>query len=132
MAIGIAIPDKLSSGDSSSHTRYIGWAAQQTPSALEQVAAAQFSGNVLTIPNPDPDDNIDPDDTPGWLWFAVPNTAGAPDAAFFDGNTHDILGGFTRLAAATFSGHIVYASNAEQDPAILGTGTRTLTLEYDS
>ena len=124
MAIGIAIPDKLSSGDSSPHTRYIGWAAQQTPSALEQVAADQFNGNVLTIP-------AEASDGDGWLWFAVPDSAGAPDAAYFDGNTHDILGGFTRLAADTFSGHIVYASSAEQDPAILGTGSRTLTLEYD-
>lgn len=131
MAIGIAIPDRLPSSDSDSHTRYVGWAAAQTPTELEQVAAAQFTGNVLTIPNPDPDDNIDPDDTPGWLWFAVRDTIGPPDRAFFDGNTHDILGGFTRLPSDVFSGHIVFSTTAEQDPEILGTGSRTLTLEYD-
>ena len=114
----------------SPHNRYVGWAAQQTPSSAEITAGATFTSDVLTIPDPDPDDTIDPDDEPGWLWFAVPDDAGAPTAAYFDGNTHDILGGFTQLASGTFAGHIVYGTNAEQDPAILGTGSRTLTLEY--
>ena len=123
---------KLSSGGAvhSAHNRYVGWAAQQTPTALEIGAGMAFTSDVLTIPNPDPDDTIDDDDTPGWLWFAVPDDAGAPSAAYFDGNTHDILGGFTRLASGTFAGHIVYVTNAEQDPDILGTGSRTITLEY--
>ena len=117
---------QLSSGGAvqSSHNRYIGWAAQQTPSATEIAAADTFQADVLTIP-------AEPADGDGWLWFAVPDDAGAPDSAYFDGNTHDILGGFTRLAANTFAGHIVYATSAEQDPADLGTGDRTLTLEYD-
>ena len=114
---------RLSSGGQvhSAHNRYIGWAAQQAPDATEQAAAAEFTSDVLTIPA---------EDTDGWLWFAVPTDAGAPAAAYFDGNTHDILGGFTRLPDSTFAGHIVYGSNAEQDPAILGTGLRTLTLDY--
>lgn len=124
---------KLSSGGNvhSAHNRGIGWAAQQVPNNAEIIAAAVFTTDVLTIPNPDPDGTIDDDDTPGWLFFYVPDDAGAPDSAKFDGNTHDILGGFTRLASGTYAGHIVYGSNAEQDPAILGTGSRTLTLEYD-
>ena len=124
---------KLSSGGNvhSAHNRGIGWAAQQVPSNAEIIAATVFTSDVLTIPNPDPDDTIDDDDTPGWLFFYVPDDAGAPNSAYFDGNTHDILGGFTRLASGTFDGHIVYGSNAEQDPAILGTGSRTLTLGYD-
>ena len=117
---------RLSSGGAvhSAHNRGIGWAAQQVPSALEIAAADTFTSDVLTIP-------AEPADGDGWLFFYVPDDAGAPDSAKFDGNTHDILGGFTRLAANTFAGHIVYATNAEQDPAILGTGLRTLTLEYD-
>ena len=117
---------QLSSGGAvhSAHSRYIGWAAQQTPDAADIAAADAFQTDVLTIP-------AEPSDGDGWLWFAVPNDAGAPDSAYFDGNTHDILGGFTRLAASTFVGHIVYATSAEQDPADLGTGDRTLTLEYD-
>ena len=117
---------RLSSGGAvqSSHNRYIGWAAQQTPSAAEIAAADTFTADVLTIPQ-------EASDGDGWLWFAVPDDAGAPTSAYFDGNTHDILGGFTPLASGTFAGHIVYGSNAEQDPAILGTGSRTLTLEYD-
>ena len=117
---------KLSSGGAvhSAHNRYVGWAAQQVPSAAEIAAGTTFTMDVLTIP-------AEPSDGDGWLWFAVPDSAGAPSAAYFDGNTHDILGGFTRLASGTFAGHIVYATSAEQDPAILGTGSRTLTLEYD-
>ncbi len=124
---------RLSSGGAvhSAHNRYIGWAAQQTPTSLEIGAGTAFASDELTIPNPDPDGTIDDDDTPGWLWFAVPDDAGAPSAAYFDGNTHDILGGFEQLASGTFAGHIVYVTSAEQDPAILGTGSRTLTLEYD-
>ncbi|MYD23445.1 MAG: hypothetical protein F4X04_14595 [Holophagales bacterium] len=117
---------KLSSGGAvhSAHNRYVGWAAQQTPMSSEITAGDTFTTDVLTIP-------AEADDGDGWLWFAVPDSAGAPSAAYFDGNTHDILGGFTRLASGTFAGHIVYASNVEQDPAILGTGSRTITLEYD-
>ena len=117
---------KLSSGGAvhSAHERGIGWAAQQVPDSAEIVAATTFTSDVLTIP-------AEPSDGDGWLFFFVPDDAGAPDSAHFDGNTHDILGGFTRLAANTHPGHIVYGSNAEQDPAILGTGERTLTLEYD-
>ena len=117
---------KLSSGGAvrSAHNRYVGWAAQQVPSATEIAAGDTFTSDVLTIP-------AEASDGDGWLWFAVPDDAGAPSAAYFDGNTHDILGGFTRLASGTFAGHIVYASNAEQDPAILGTGSRTITLDYD-
>ncbi|MYA87747.1 MAG: hypothetical protein F4X97_04730 [Boseongicola sp. SB0662_bin_57] len=117
---------KLSSGGAvhSAHERGIGWAAQQVPDSAEIVAATTFTSDVLTIP-------AEPSDGDGWLFFFVPDDAGAPDSAYFDGNTHDILGGFTRLAANTHPGHIVYGSNAEQDPAILGTGERTLTLEYD-
>ena len=128
-----AYVDSVAAGappDSATYNRYIGWAAQRVPTDTEIIAGDTFTSNELTIPNPDPDDNIDPDDTPGWLWFAVPTTAGAPAAARFDGNSHDILGGFSRLASGTFAGHLVYATNAEQDPAILGTGSRTLTLEY--
>ena len=117
---------QLSSGGAvhSAHSRYIGWAAQQTPSAADIAAADTFTSDVLAIP-------AEPEDGDGWLWFAVPIDAGAPDSAYFDGNTHDILGGFTRLAASTFAGHIVYATSAEQDPGDLGTGDRTLTLEYN-
>ena len=117
---------RLSSGGAvqSAHERRIGWAAQQTPSAQEIVAGTAFTTDVLGIP-------AEPSDGDGWLWFAVSDDAGAPGAAYFDGNTHDILGGFTRLADSVYAGHIVYGSNAEQDPAILGTGSRTLTLEYD-
>ncbi|MCY3623066.1 MAG: hypothetical protein OXH68_15330 [Gammaproteobacteria bacterium] len=103
--------------------RYIGWAAQQTPTELEIVGGEQESTNVLPIP-------AEPSDGDGWLWFAVPDSLGPPDAAYLDGNTHDILGGFVRLEDGLFAGHIVYASNAEQNPAILGTGDRTLTLEW--
>ena len=117
---------KLSSGGAvhSAHNRGIGWAAQQVPTNAEILAATTFTTDVLNIP-------AEPSDGDGWLFFYVPDDAGAPDSAYFDGNTHDILGGFTRLASGTFAGHIVYGSNAEQDPAILGTGDRTLTLEYD-
>ncbi|MCY3678743.1 MAG: hypothetical protein OXH66_14340 [Gemmatimonadetes bacterium] len=117
---------RLSTGGSvhSPHNRYIGWAAQQVPSALEIADGTPYTSDVLTIP-------AEPSDGDGWLWFAVPDDAGAPDSAYFDGNTHDILGGFTRLASGTFAGHIVYGSSAEQDPALLGTGSRTLTLRYD-
>ncbi|MYE14559.1 MAG: hypothetical protein F4X99_23450 [Gammaproteobacteria bacterium] len=117
---------RLSSGGAvqSAHERRIGWAAQQTPSAAEIVAGTAYTTDVLGIP-------AEASDGDGWLWFAVPDDAGAPDGAYFDGNTHDILGGFTRLADSVYAGHIVYATNAEQDPAILGTGDRTLTLEYD-
>lgn len=123
---------RLASGGAirSAHSRYVGWSAAQTPTGAEIVAAASFTADILVIPNPNPDGTLDDDDVPGWLFFAVPDNAGAPPRAYFDGNTHDILGGFTRLGDGVFAGHIVYSTAAEQDPSILGTGSRTLTLEY--
>lgn len=123
----------LSAGDSSSdtpstpgggtHDRLIGWSAAAVPTQAEIDAADTEQDNVLAIPKETDD---------GHIFFAVPVSVGAPNAAYYDGNTHDILGGFTQRANAGRGGtaYLVWSTNAAQSAAIMGTGRRTLTLSY--
>ena len=109
--------------DPGSHNRLIGWSAAGEPTAVELAAASVETDNVLAIPSET--DN-------GYIFFAVPQAAGAPAEAFFDGNSHDILGGFAQRSNQDVSGvtYLVFSTAAEQSASIMGTGSRTLTLAY--
>ena len=112
------------------HTRYVGWSSDSTIETADLDASlarvASFTTDELTIPS---------ESTNGYLFFAVPSSPGYPDQAFFDGNTHDILGGFAQQSGtindSNGDAHVVGVTTSTQSAAILGTGSRTLTLDYD-
>ena len=103
--------------------RYAGWSAAAVPTQTELDAAAEFTGNALTIPR---------SATNGYLFFAVDQSLGEPSEALFDGNAHDILGGFTQRANGSVDSTtvLIWSSNSAQSAAILGTGSRVLTLIF--
>lgn len=102
-------------------SRLIGWSAVQVPTNAELLAATEFQTPVLTIPAQAAD---------AFLFFAVDDSIGYPSEAYFDGNSQDILGGFNQIDDRTVSGtdYVIGISNGLQSAAILGTGSRTLTL----
>ena len=109
-----------------SHNRYIGWSVSAAVTAGEIAVAddTAYTTDVLTIPRRSNN---------GYLFFMVPESVGAPNAAYFDGNSHDILGAFDRIAGTVSVGgtdYIIYVTTVAQNARILGTGTRTLTLDY--
>ena len=114
------------------HKRYVGWSAAAQPTLTEFNAGEEFDGDVLTIPSTSQD---------GFLWFAIPADVDSPTAAYFDGNTRSVLQAFDQRTnietdpdGTANSGdevdHKVWSTFASQRADILGTGSRTLTLEY--
>ena len=103
--------------------RYIGWSAAAVPTQDELDAAMEHTVDALGIPRET--DN-------GFLFFAVETPLGAPRAVYFDGNTHDILGGFTQRTGGTIDSTavLIWSTNVLQSAAILGTGMRVLTLDF--
>jgi len=109
------------------HNRLIGWSAGAVPTQAEINAAELETDDVLTIPSEASSDKF--------LFFGVITGQAAPTSALFDGNSHDILGGFTKRAnqARTGTGagtYQIWSTNSTQNGSILGTGSRTLTLRY--
>ena len=114
------------------HKRYVGWSAAAQPTLTEFNAGEEFDGDVLTIPAASQD---------GFLWFAIPADVDSPTAAYFDGNTRSVLQAFDQRTnietdpdGTANSGdevdHKVWSTFASQRADVLGTGSRTLTLEY--
>ena len=60
------------------HFRYAGWSDNGTIDQAELDAAAQFTGDVLTVPNRA---------TSGYFFFGVDETPGYPDSILLDGNS---------------------------------------------
>ena len=106
-----------------SHARHVGWSAGTSPSGTEVSNGASFTGDVLTIPATS---------TNGYLWFAVDADATNPTQAFFDGNSHDVFAAFVQRSDTFINGNgvHVWSTSVAQSAAILGTGSRTITLRY--
>ena len=77
---GVVTPDQ--------HVRYYGWADRRDIHTADLVGAATSQSNVGILP--DTDDN-------GYLFFAVPEALGYPDAIFIQGNPDDAAFFFGRL-----------------------------------
>ena len=118
---------------STDHTRYVGWSSAQQPTLVEFNSGGTFNGDVLTIPQTSED---------GYLWFAISEDVANPSAVYFDGNGRSVLSAFDRRSdietdpdGTANSGdevnHKVWSTSASQQADILGTGSRTLTLEYN-
>ena len=105
------------------HFRYAGWSDDGVVSQAELDAAAQFTGDVLTIPNRA---------TAGYVFFGVDEIPGYPDSILLDGNTNNQIQGYLeQMAQLTRETNtvIIGVIGSSQSPALSG---RTLTLGYVS
>ena len=105
------------------HFRYAGWSDNGIIDQAELSAAAQFTGDVLTVPNRA---------TNGYFFFGVDETPGYPDSILLDGNpTNQITNFLQQAAQLTREGNtvIIGISTADLSAALSG---RTWTLGYAS
>ena len=105
------------------HFRYAGWSDDGVISQAELDAAAQFTGDVLTVPNRA---------TNGYFFFGVDEDPGYPDSILLDGNpTNQITNFIEQTARLTREGNtvIIGISTADLSAALSG---RTWTLGYVS
>ncbi|MDE0661991.1 MAG: hypothetical protein OXI79_20360 [Gammaproteobacteria bacterium] len=109
---------------SGSNNRYLGWHDTATGIVASDITA-EIAQTTNTL-------DIREESTDGWLWFWVPDSLGTVQEAYFDGNNHDQLGAFSDAVALAVGGvdGMLYVIANEQNPDILGTGTRTLRLVY--
>ena len=111
-----------------SHTLYIAWRDDNQFTAVDATGAeSDFSDNgVLTIP-------VRANN--GYLAIYAPVSEGFPSSLLLDGNPTNVIGAFTPEATAmqvvvAGSNHYILVSTSAQNAAILGTGSRTYTVEY--
>ena len=105
------------------HFRYAGWSDNGTVDQAELDAAAQFTGDVLTIPNRA---------TSGFFFFGVDEIPGYPDSIILDGNpTNQIQAYIEQPTRLTREGNtvIIGVIGSAQSPLLSG---RTVTLGYVS
>ena len=105
------------------HFRYAGWSDNGIIDQAELAAAAQFTGDVLTVPNRA---------TNGYFFFGVDEVPGYPDSILLDGNpTNQITNFLEQTAQLTREGNtvIIGISTADLSAALSG---RTWTLGYAS
>ena len=99
----------------------VGWSDSITPTQDEYDAATIETGLVLTVPESNKN---------GFIFFYTTGTA--PENVHLDGNKHNIFDAFQRIVPDPVLGGEpikVWITNAAQDASIMGTGTRTLTLD---
>ena len=105
------------------HYRYAGWSDNGMIDQAELNAAAQFTGDVLTVPNRA---------TSGYFFFGVDETPGYPDSIILDGTPTNQIQAYieqpTRLTRETNT-VIIGVTASDQSPLLSG---RTLTLGYAS
>ena len=105
------------------HYRYAGWSDNGMIDQAELDAAAQFTGDVLTVPNRA---------TSGYFFFGVDETPGYPDSIILDGTpTNQIQAYIEQPARLTRETNtvIIGVTASDQSPLLSG---RTLTLGYAS
>ena len=105
------------------HYRYAGWSDDGVIDQAELDAAAQFTGDVLTVPNRA---------TNGYFFFGVDLDPGYPDSILLDGNaTNQITNFLEQTAQLAREGNtvIIGISTADLSAALSG---RTWTLGYVS
>ena len=95
--------------DTSDHIRYFGWSADRV------IATADFAGANQAMSN---DGTLPAHNTNDYIWFAVPESEGAPSALHLAGGQIDQLGNFDQLADTVDdemgTPHIVFVSQREQ------------------
>ena len=105
------------------HFRYAGWSDNGIVDQAELDAAAQFTGDVLTVPNRA---------TNGYFFFGVDEVPGYPDSIILDGNPTNQIQAYieqpTRLARE-MNTVIIGVIGSAQSPLLSG---RTVTLGYVS
>ena len=105
------------------HFRYAGWSDDGVIDQAELDGAAQFTGDVLTVPNRA---------TNGYFFFGVDETPGYPDSILLDGNpTNQITNFLEQTAQLSREGNtvIIGISTADLSAALSG---RMWTLGYVS
>ena len=95
--------------DTSDHIRYFGWSADRVIETADFAGANQAMSNDGTLPAHNTND---------YIWFAVPESEGAPSALHLAGGQIDQLGNFDQLADTVNdemgTAHIVFVSQREQ------------------
>ena len=95
--------------DTSDHIRYFGWSADRT------IATADFAGANQSMSN---DGTLPAHNTNDYIWFAVPESEGAPSALHLAGGQIDQLNNFDQLADTVNdemgTAHLVFVSQREQ------------------
>ena len=105
------------------HYRYAGWSDDGVITQAELDAAAQFTGDVLTVPQRA---------TNGYFFFGVDLDPGYPDSILLDGNATDQLNNFleqTQRLNREANMVIIGVSTADLSALLSG---RTWTLGYVS
>ena len=105
------------------HFRYAGWSDDGVIAQAELDSAAQFTGDVLTVPSRS---------TNGYFFFGVDETPGYPDSILLDGNpTNQITNFLEQAAQLSREGNtvIIGISTADLSAALSG---RMWTLGYVS
>ena len=105
------------------HYRYAGWSDNGIIDQAELDAAAQFTSDVLTVPNRA---------TSGYVFFGVDETPGYPDSILLDGNsTNQITNFLEQTARLSREGNVVIIGVSTSDLSAALSG-RTWTLGYVS
>lgn len=106
---------------------YVAWSDDADFSPAEVTAGTLGqSGELVTIPARSAN---------GYIGIFIPVSAGSPDQVHLDGNQHNQRPNYTAdgdLTQVTVNGvsHNAFITLAEQNAAILGTGTRTLQIDF--
>jgi len=105
------------------HDRYCGWSDSLTPTEAEISRGTVHEQDSFPVPQRAAN---------GFVWFATPTSVGAVSAVYW-GNNQQVnqIGGFTRTQRQIDStNYYLYVTDAEQNAAIVGTGTFQIRLEY--
>lgn len=109
--------------DTSDHIRYFGWSPDRVIETADFAGATQATSNDSVLPAHASND---------YIWFAVPESEGAPSHLYIAGSNIDSLPNFDQLAATVDddqgTAHIVFVSQREFVAAVY-TGA-AISIEY--